>query len=172
MDLERHELDAEQIFRILAEHSVEYVVIGGIAAVLQGSPTVTFDADICPSRSHDNLERLATALVELGATLRVPNEAVGVSFEPTAVLLTQMEVLPLRTRLGDLDIVLVPAGTTGYDELVDRALTLDVRGVVVSVASLDDVIRSKERADRDKDRAVLPVLYALRDEIAKQERSG
>ena len=161
-----HPLDPAEIFATLAEHRVRYVLIGGLAAVLHGSPTVTVDADICADRSPENLQRLAGALRDLHARLRSTSEPEGLSFQPDAALLGRIQTLNLSTDRGDLDLTFEPAAFDGYDELAEHAVAVSVAGVVVSVASLDDVIRSKEAADRPKDHATLPVLYALRDEIA------
>ena len=71
---------------------------------------------------------------------------------------------------GDLDIAFTPSGSKGYDDLLQRAVSFEIDGVTIAVASLDDIIRSKTMADRLKDRAVLPILLALRDEIDAAER--
>ena len=165
-----HPLRPTEIFATLAEHRVRYVVIGGLAAVLHGSPTVTADADICADRSPENLQRLSAALRDLHARIRSVSEPDGVPFKPDVALLGRMKVLNLSTDLGDLDLAFEPAAFTGYEELVQHAVTVSVAGVAVAVASLDDVIRSKEVADRPKDHATLPVLYGLRDEIAESAR--
>jgi hypothetical protein len=162
-------LDPICLFQVLAEHRVEYVLVGGMAAVLHGSPTLTGDADIVPSPTPDNLVRLSTALTGLNARVRSLADPDGIAFDPHPELLASMAMLNLTTRCGDLDLTFTPAGTGGYDDLVDRAITFDVEGTRVPVASLDDVIRSKRTADRPKDRAVLPVLEALRDEIRRLE---
>jgi hypothetical protein len=67
-----------------------------------------------------------------------------------------------------LDLSIRPAGFGGYEDLIEHAVAFDVGGFVVQVAGLDDIIQSKETADRAKDRAALPQLYALRDEIARR----
>jgi hypothetical protein len=162
-------LDPICLFQVLAEHRVEYVLVGGMAAVLHGSPTLTGDADIVPSPTRDNLVRLSAALTGLNARVRSLTDPDGIAFDPHPELLASMATLNLTTRCGDLDLTFTPAGTEGYDDLVDRAITFDVEGTRVPVASLDDVIRSKRTADRPKDRAVLPVLEALRDEIRRLE---
>jgi hypothetical protein len=161
-------LQPQEIFEVLARHRVVYVLIGGLAATLHGSSALTNDADICPDRSPENLERLAAALRAMKA--RVRNEAVpdGVEFSPDPELLGRMQLVNLTTRFGDFDIAFQPAGSQGYEDLVRRAGEQDIDGTVVRVASLADIIRSKEAADRPKDRATLPVLYALEDEIAKR----
>jgi hypothetical protein len=165
-----HPLRPAEIFATLAEHRVRYVVIGGLAAVLHGSPTVTADADICADRSPENLQHLSEALRDLHARMRSVAEPDGVPFKPDAALLARMKVLNLSTDLGDLDLAFEPAAFHGYEELARHAVMVSVAGTEVAVASLDDVIRSKEVADRPKDHATLPVLYGLRDEIAESAR--
>jgi hypothetical protein len=162
-----HPLRPAEIFATLTEHRVRYVVIGGLAAVLHGSPTVTADADICADRSPENLQHLSNALRDLHARVRSVSESDGVPFKPDVALLGRMKVLNLSTDLGDLDLAFEPAAFGGYEELAQNAVTVSVAGTAVAVASLDDVIRSKEAAGRPKDHATLPVLYGLRDEIAE-----
>lgn len=162
--------DPIAIIRVLADHDVECILIGGLAAVLHGSPATTNDADIVPEPSSENLGRLAAMLRSVDARLRVDDEPDGVAFDPHPALLGSISVLDLTTRLGDLDLALRPAGLGDFDELAAAAVEFDVEGVIIRVASLDDVIRSKEAAGRAKDRATLPTLYALRDEIGRQSR--
>jgi hypothetical protein len=72
------------ICRVLARHRVDFLIIGGIAARLHQTGYATVDVDICPSRDVSNLERLAAALRELGARLRVEGDPRGVAFEFTS----------------------------------------------------------------------------------------
>jgi len=165
-------LRPREIFATLAEHRVRFVVIGGLAAVMHGSSAATGDVDICPERSTANLEHLAAALRDLHARIRTSAEPAGIEFRADAVFLAQMAMVNLVTDFGDLDISYQPAGFAGYEELVDHAVEIDVAGVAVWIASLDDVIRSKETANRPKDHATLPILRALQDEIEARERRG
>jgi hypothetical protein len=158
--------------RVLTAHDVHFVVIGGYASVLHGSALFTYDADVCPARDAANLTRLCGALAEMQAHLRVANETNGVEFSCSDQFLAQMRMLNLTTTFGDFDVSLRPAGSGGYEDLIRHAVEFDVGGFVVSVASLDDIIHSKEIADRAKDRAALPHLYALRDEIARRSDSA
>jgi hypothetical protein len=161
-------LQADEIFACLERHGVRYVLIGGLAAVLHGSPLPTLDADICPSSEPDNLERLASALAELAARIRTPDTAEGVRFPFDAGFLASVQLLNLTTRYGDLDLSFRPAGTEGFSELAPRSLTVEIRGLPVAVASLEDVIRSKEAANRPKDQRTLPILRQLLDEIRRR----
>lgn len=158
------------MLELLERRGVDYVLIGGLAGVLHGSPAVTFDTDVCAARDRDNLERLAAALREMEARIRTDAEPGGLPFACDATFLSAMKVVNLTTKFGDFDISFEPAGFDGYDELVVRSVDLPVGGLTVKVASLTDVIRSKETANRPKDHATLPILYALQDEIAKRAK--
>lgn len=156
----------EELLRRLEAHGVRYVVIGGIGATLHGSPLVTRDADICPAADAANLASLAAALQDLGARIRTPHAADGVPFACDVAFLAEASLLNLTTRLGDLDIAFEPAGTGGYVDLATRAVRFDLgEGLEVAVASLPDIIRSKEAADRPKDRAALPTLRLLLERL-------
>jgi hypothetical protein len=161
-------LQPQELFDVLARHRVDYVLIGGLAATLHGSSALTNDADICPNPSPANLERLGAALREIKARVRSEAEPDGVAFSADPEFLRRIHLVNLTTRFGDFDIAFQPAGSQGYEDLVRRAVDLEIDGTVVRVASLADIIRSKEAANRPKDRATLPILYALQDEIAKR----
>lgn len=161
-------LDADALFACLDQHRVRYVLIGGLAAVLHGSPLLTSDADICPARDPENLTRLAAALDDLDARIRSSDTPEGVRFSRDATFLGGVDLLNLITRAGDLDLAFVPAGGAGYEDLARRALPVRIRNVTISVASLEDVIRSKEAADRPKDRRSLPVLRQVLEELRQR----
>jgi hypothetical protein len=155
------------LLTVLTDHDVEFVLVGGMAAVLHGSPTATNDADIVPSRTPENLNRLAAALRQLDARIRSATEVDGITFEPHPELLASMSMLNLTTRCGDLDLTFNPSGIGAYEDIRPTAVRFELDGFAVLVAALDDVIRSKLAADRPKDRAVMPVLEALREELGR-----
>ncbi len=154
--------DPEPMLRALSQHRVRFVVVGGFAANYHGSVHVTFDLDITPEMSEENLERLSDALRELDAQVRAGDESFG--FNHDARSLGAATVRNLRTPHGDLDLTILPAGTQGYEDLHRDSITDTVLGVVVEIASLADVIRSKAAADRPKDHLTLPTLRRLLDE--------
>jgi hypothetical protein len=157
------EFDPIPLLGTLHRHGVQFIVVGGIAAIAQGSPLPTEDLDVTPARSLENLERLARALVELDATLRVPHGP-GVPFQIDARFLAEGQAWTFDTRLGSLELVVVPAGTNGYEDLDADAMDVALgEKVVVRVASLRDVIRMKEASGRAKDLAALPALYRTLD---------
>lgn len=161
--------DPEAILRTLARHDVAYVLIGGLAASLHGSPHVTTDVDITPDRAGENLEQLAAALVELDARIRTEGEPDGLPFDRSAKMLARSSILNLTTRFGDLDLTFEPAGTAGYEDLRRRAEEIRIHRTRVVVASLADVIRSKEAAGREKDRLTLPMLRRLLERLRERE---
>ncbi len=163
------EFDPVAVLRVLDAHRVEFLVVGGIAARLRGAPLLTQDVDITPAPDRANLERLASALKELEARLRTATEPEGVPFPFDPGLLENATVRTLITKHGDLDLVVSPAGTDGYRDLIRDADELKVAiepDLAVRVASLADVIRSKEAAGREKDRAALPLLRRTLEETA------
>ena len=145
----------------LDEHGVRYVVIGGVAAIAQGYPLTTHDLDVTPARDGANLELLAAALRDLGVRLRVARGA-AVDFPVDAAFLGEGSSWTLETKEGLwFDVVFEPAGTSGFADLVQDAVTLDLGdGLRARVASLRDLIRMKQAAGRPKDLAQIPALVA------------
>ena len=160
--------DAAAIISALQRHRVRFVVIGGVAAIAQGSPLPTEDMDITPDGTPDNLEALAAALIDLDAKLRTPDDPIP--FPIDAKVLAGNTVWTLETRAGSLDLCFEPSGTRGYEDLRRGALQIDLgSGTPAPVASLTDVIRSKEAANRLKDQGQLPALRQTLEEIRKLE---
>ena len=153
-------LDATRLLAALTRHRVKFVVIGGLAAVLHGAPYQTVDCDIVPEETLDNLTRLSAALRELGARVWTAAGA-GFRFEPDGRSLRDARIWNLVTERGLLDISFEPAGTTGFRDLDRNAIVVEVDEVRFSVASLEDVVRSKQAAGREKDERVLPLLRRM-----------
>lgn len=161
------EFDPVAALKVLVKRRVDFLVIGGVAARLRGAPFLTEDIDVTPSPDRANLERLALALKDLEARLRTTTEQEGVVMPFDPALLESAKVWTLATKHGDLDLVMAPAGTGGYPDLIRDAEELRIAvdpELRVNVASLADVIRSKEAAGRDKDRATLPMLRRTLEE--------
>jgi len=158
---EQAPLDPERIIRVLAKHCVDFVLIGALAARLQGFPRLTADADITPSRDPDNLRRLAAALRELEA--RIFTEAVpeGLPFDCNQKMLARVELLNLISSAGRIDIAFIPSGTQGYDDLLQGAVRFEVYGIELKVASLQDIVRSKEAAGRPQDRQDITIIREI-----------
>ena len=158
------EFRPDEILRVLEKHEVRYVIIGGLAATIHGSAHVTTDIDITPELGSKNLDRLSSALTELNARIRTSSETEGLPFEHDGRSLARAQIWNLTTDAGDLDLALMPAGTQGYSDLDREAVDVEILGIRTRVASLADVVRSKEAAGRPKDRLVLPTLRRLLEE--------
>lgn len=151
--------------RTLVEHEVRFVLIGGFAGALRGSPVITGDLDICYARDDRNLESLAEALVSLGAKLR--GAPPDVPFLLDALTLKAGDHFTFSTDVGPVDILGTPSGTAGYDDLDAAATSEEVEGVAIRVASIEDLIRMKRASGRPKDRIALEWLSAVRDESSE-----
>ncbi|HEX5954872.1 MAG TPA: hypothetical protein VFY37_02965 [Solirubrobacterales bacterium] len=156
--------EPDRLLEVFERHGVRYVVIGGFAAMLRGSPYDTTDVDVTPERSELNLRRLSAALEELEAAVRVDAESAAdlPALEQDPAALDRFQTLALTTKHGNLDICLVPDGTQGYRDLRRGATReLITETLEIPVASLADVIRSKEATGREKDLLHLPTLRRL-----------
>lgn len=162
--------DPHLILAVLSRHQVEHMVVGGFSIELRGVEMGTMDLDCLPATDQENLERLAAALNELGARFRVAGltDMESKAITPTLTwrnFSLSGSVATLRTDAGDLDVLIHMEDGSGerhgFDHYRPRATQLRVGSSTVLVAALQDVIASKEHADRDKDRLVLPKLRAL-----------
>ncbi len=155
----------KKILEALARHGVSCVVIGGIASTIHGSPYPTSDVDIVPELKPANLERLADALNELESRILVTDEPDGLKIEVTGALLRKsipdFQFLNFLTKYGQIDLLFRPAGTDGYKDLARNAIEGTLGDVTVQIAALEDVIRSKAAAGRQRDLEHLPTLRRL-----------
>ena len=154
------------IVECLDRHRVSYVVIGGVAAMLQDVPIEeTLDVDVVPERESKNLQALANALREMEARLRIPGEPEGVEIPLDERTFRDVSTLTFVTRFVPFDILFEPSGTPRYLELEERAVTLERFGIEISVASVGDLIAMKRSTGREKDAAHLMVLIEfMRDQ--------
>lgn len=159
----------KEALEVLGRHGVEAIVVGGVAAVLGGAPVSTFDLDIVHRRSADNVARLLDALTELDARYR---DLAGRVLRPEAHALEGPGHHLLMTRCGPLDVLGQIGTGSGYDELLAESEVLTMRDVSVRVLGLAALIRTKEQAGRDKDRAVLGILRRTLAERTGGKRDG
>ena len=164
-------LDPAGIIAALERHRVRYVIIGGVAAQLHGSPAPTRGLDVTPERSAPNLARLAAALASVEAQEWVPGFGYPLQLPMDRRRLAADRVLLTQTRYGRVDVVPSPHGVpAGYDELEPRARRVSAYGAELPVAGLDDLVRSHGAASRAKDKLALARLIDLR--LSSQERSS
>lgn len=152
----------DEILRVLKQQDVEFVVVGGIAAILHGAPLTTQDLDVVYSVSAENISRLDRALTELKAYYLDP---AGRHIEPSVQRLASMKIHLLRTCFGRLDLLRAIGDGLTFDRLVNTSKILDVYGHDVRVLDLAVIIESKEHAGRPKDKYQLMFLRQLIDEL-------
>jgi hypothetical protein len=151
---------AEELKRALDKSEVRYLFIGKSAAIILGFPDTTQDADLFIDRSPENGRRLTAALLELGFDL---------TSEQAEEIVRGKDFIQLKNGPFDVDLVFAPDGIETFKEAWGRRV--EVEGFLV--CHLDDIIASKEAANRRKDREVLPRLRSFRKYwLEKQDRES
>ena len=144
-----------ELLSVLSRHRVEFIVVGGVAAIVEGAPITTLDLDVVFERSPENLQRLHDALQSINARYRDPG---GRHLVPDLDRLGTIETNLLLTELGPLDALTEIGDGWDYEYLIEYSNVRAVGDLRVRILNLGKVIESKEVANSDKDRAVLPVL--------------
>jgi len=157
------------LLRALTEAGVDFIVVGGVAAVLEGAPINTFDVDVVHSRDAANVSRLLHVLDSLDTVFRIQPER---CLRPTANHLEGPGHLNLITRYGPLYILGTIGQGLSFNDLMPRSSKMDVGGgVEVRVLNLETLITLKEELAGEKDRAVLPILRrALAEKTARADK--
>ena len=158
-------LDAEQILRTLANHRVDYVLVGGLAVQVHGHVRTTFDVDVLPRPARANLAQLADALNELDARVLNPGSE---DLPIDAAMLPRATLWQFETRHGAIDVIHDAPGAPAYDELRGRALEIDLGGLALAVAGRDDLISMKRASARPVD---LDDLAALTEPQHRQRET-
>lgn len=163
-DAPERPLDLRELFRALAEHGVDYLVIGGVAAQVHGRRRTTKDLDVTPAPEAENYKRLAAALIALDAH---PVELGARAPIPTAEQLRLAPVVPpLTTRHGELHILNEVPGANSYAEMRARALTTDLDEITMRIVSVDDLIRMKQAAGRPSDIEDIEAMTSVARRVA------
>jgi len=152
--------------QVLHKHEVDFIVVGGVAAVLNGVPINTYDLDVVHSTEMENIPRLLSALEELDAVYRIQPER---RLRPNASHLSSPEHHLLRTVFGPVDFLGTIGDRQWYQDLLPHSTEMEVGpNLTVRVLNLHTLIQTKEKAGRDRDLAVLPTLRAtLRESLRK-----
>jgi len=150
-------LDLAELLAVLARHGVDYTVIGGVAVQVHGHRRTTRDLDVIPAPAADNVERLAAALAELEAR---PRDLPGGRAPTHEQLGAAAVVPPLTTRHGELRILNHVPGAATYERLRARALVIDLDGIEIVIAGLDDLISMKRASGRSSDLSDIAALIA------------
>jgi predicted nucleotidyltransferase len=147
----------------LAEHQVEFVIVGGVAIRLHSSAYITQDLDFCYSRSNDNIRKLAAALSPFNPRPRNFPTDLPYIFDETT--LRNGTNFTFATLIGDIDLLGELKGVGDYSDVIEHSIEFEIYGHMIKALSLDALIVSKTAAGRPKDQLVLPELKALREAL-------
>lgn len=154
--------DFPRLLKLLCDHGVEFIIVGGAAAVLHGSSRLTQDLDLVYSRTSENFRHLASALADHKPYLR--GAPPGLPFRWTAETIKAGLNFTLETDLGDLDVLGEIAGGGTFHSLLPHTTEVEVFGVRCLCIDLETLIRTKRAAGRPKDLEVIAELETLLDE--------
>ena len=159
--------DLEKIVRALADHEVEFVILGGVAVSIYSSAYVTYDFDVCYSRSSENLKRIVAALAPFNPRFRgFPDDLPFFWDERTLLNGTNFTLV---TDIGDVDLLGEVSGVGTFAEAVKNSIQIDLLGTQAHILSLEDLIKAKRAAGRPKDLNVLPELIALQEALTDED---
>ena len=146
--------DLSALIKGLSEAGIEYIIVGGLAAVAQGAPVTTFDLDIVHRQTGENIRKLLTFLKSIGARLRRPDDKI---IEPTAEDLKAKGHLLLKTKYGPLDVLAFIEKGQGFEELFPKSSEIDFQGHKVLVLNLETILELKRDSKDPRDRQRLPI---------------
>ncbi len=161
------ESDFIKIIETLTEHKVEFIIVGGVCAVLHGAPVITFDLDIVHERSPENIERLLKVLGELESYYRTRND---IRIEPDKKGLSLPGHHLLMTNAGPLDLLGTIGESEDYDDLIKDVEEIEISGKKVQLQSLESLIKIKQFLGGEKDKLVIPILQRTLEEKKKQKK--
>jgi predicted nucleotidyltransferase len=157
------------LLKRLLEAKIDFVLIGGYAAVIHGSSQVTQDVDICAVMTDEQLDKLKQALYDLE-----PKHRMNTQFQPSLDEFPEvgktLDNYYLRTNAGVLDILKEVSSVGDFLRIKEKAITVKLFGYNCKVISLDDLIAAKEKMKRPKDLLVLDELKAVRQNEAEKKR--
>lgn len=149
----------------LTRAGVDFIIVGGMAAVVQGAPVTTMDVDIVHSRSNENIAKLSHYLKSVEAIYRRPDDRI---IEPEKDDLSGKGHVLLSTRLGPLDVLAVIEGGNGYEDLLEYTVEMEFKGRLVRVLSLEKMIDLKENSTDPLMKRHLPILKEVFRQMEKQ----
>ena len=157
--------DFFDILNILSKHKVDFIIVGGVCAVLHGAPVTTFDLDLVHSRSKDNLERLTSALKELDAHFRGHGDK---RLKASLSHLSSPGHQLLMTKAGPLDLLGTIGKDRGYSQLLQHTIELEISNLRLRVLDLETLIDVKKETIGEKDKIIIPILQRTLEEKLKK----
>ena len=154
-------IDIKKAIVTLAGKDVDFIIVGGVALGLHSAAYITYDIDVCFSRTRENVQKIVDALREFSPRLRGFPENLPFSWE--VATLSQATLFTLDTTIGDFDLLGEIGGIGSYPDVLAVSEKWNIYGYDVNVLSIEGLIKAKERARREKDEPGLKILYALRE---------
>ena len=148
-------VDLGAILEGLARAGVEFILVGGLAAVVQGAPVTTMDVDIVHRQSPENIARLMAYLASIDAIHRRPDDK---RIKPQAGDISGKGHALFKTRLGPIDVLAVIEGGRAYGDLLEHTVEIEFRNHTIRVLDLEMLVQLKKASPDPKDRQRLPVL--------------
>lgn len=148
-------VNLSELLERLCESGVEFILVGGLAAVVQGSPVTTMDVDIVHKRTPENIARIMQLLKSIGTVYRRPDDKI---IEPEASALAGMGHMLFTTRLGPLDILSFIEERKTYEDLIDHTVGIPFRGYTIRVLDLKVMVDLKRLSGDPGDQQRLAIL--------------
>lgn len=150
----------QEVLNILHKHNVEFVLIGGLAAIAHGCTTATSDIDLLYNQSRENIKKLVTALSPYHVRLRGAPSDLPFLFDEKTFANTQN--FTFMTDLGAIDLLSLIPGFNSYNEIASNAEKIQLFNVEIKIISLNDLIKNKKATGRPKDLQFLAELEELK----------
>lgn len=154
-----HELN--KILKLLLQNRVEFILVGGLAAVTYGASTMTQDVDVCFSFHAENVEAILRALRRIHPRVRAGSGIVSL-YEYTVERLCRLRNLYLKTDWGELDLLGEIKGVGNFEEVKKTSIEVTLFDHACRILSIDSLIQSKQAMNRPKDKQVVLELKVLR----------
>lgn len=154
--------ELNEILKLLLQNKVEFVLVGGLAAIAHGVSTVTQDVDVCFSFDARNVENLLKALTNIHPRVRAGSKIIPLQ-EYSVERLAQLNNLYVKTDWGELDLLGTIMEIGDFEETKKNSSKITLFGYPCRILNIDSLIAAKEAMGRPKDRQVVLELRALRE---------
>ena len=161
-------LDLSAILEGLLDAEIKFVLVGGLAAVVQGAPITTMDVDIVPDRSSENLSKLIDFLESIDAIYRRPDDKI---IRPNEKDIAGMDHFHFTTRSGPLDVLAYIEKGKVYKDLLEHTVEVEFRGKSIRVLDLKALVDLKRSSKDPEDKQRLLVLEKTLKQIDEQKQS-
>lgn len=158
--------DLNTLLNELSGAGIDFILVGGLATVIQGAPITTFDVDIVHSQTPENISKLITFLRSLDAIHRRPDDK---KLAPRERDISGKGHALFSTSLGPLDVLAFIEGGRNYDDLLEFVIEIEFQGHVIRVLELKKIVEIKRESNHLRDKQRLPVLEETLKQIEQSK---